>query len=54
MEKKTDDVEKLPRLYIKEVVSRHGIPISIVLIEVADLPRAFRNYFKRHSVLNWT
>ncbi|GJS56816.1 reverse transcriptase domain-containing protein [Tanacetum coccineum] len=28
--KKTDQMEKLTRLYLKEVVSRHGVPISII------------------------
>lgn len=28
--KETDKMEKLARLYIKEVVSRHGVPISII------------------------
>ena len=28
--KETDSTEKLARLYIKEIVSRHGIPLSII------------------------
>ncbi|GJR80099.1 putative reverse transcriptase domain-containing protein [Tanacetum coccineum] len=28
--KKTDSMETLTRLYIKEIVSRHGVPISII------------------------
>nr|GEV78577.1 putative reverse transcriptase domain-containing protein [Tanacetum cinerariifolium] len=28
--KKTDPVDKLARLYLKEVVTRHGIPVSII------------------------
>ncbi|GKF85535.1 reverse transcriptase domain-containing protein [Tanacetum coccineum] len=27
----TDSMETLTRLYIKEIVSRHGVPISIIL-----------------------
>nr|GEW16393.1 putative reverse transcriptase domain-containing protein [Tanacetum cinerariifolium] len=29
--KKTDSVEKLMRLYLKEIVCRHGVPVSIIL-----------------------
>ncbi|GJV19056.1 putative reverse transcriptase domain-containing protein [Tanacetum coccineum] len=29
--KKTDTIEKLTQLYLKEVVCRHGVPISIIL-----------------------
>ncbi|GKA04467.1 hypothetical protein Tco_0683587 [Tanacetum coccineum] len=28
--KETDQMEKLARLYVKEVVSRHGVPVSII------------------------
>ena len=28
--KETDSTEKLTRLYLKEVVARHGVPISII------------------------
>ncbi|GKE60958.1 reverse transcriptase domain-containing protein [Tanacetum coccineum] len=28
--KKTDKMEILTRLYLKEVVSRHGVPVSII------------------------
>ncbi|GKG27973.1 reverse transcriptase domain-containing protein, partial [Tanacetum coccineum] len=28
--KETDPLEKLARLYLKEVVTRHGIPVSII------------------------
>ncbi|GJU41977.1 putative reverse transcriptase domain-containing protein [Tanacetum coccineum] len=28
--KETDSMEKLTRLYLKEVVSRHGVPVSII------------------------
>ncbi|GJX16399.1 putative reverse transcriptase domain-containing protein [Tanacetum coccineum] len=28
--KKTDSVEKLTRLYLKEIVCRHGVPVSII------------------------
>ncbi|GJU17822.1 putative reverse transcriptase domain-containing protein [Tanacetum coccineum] len=29
--KKTDNIEKLTQLYLKEVVCRHGVPVSIIL-----------------------
>ncbi|GJX36049.1 putative reverse transcriptase domain-containing protein [Tanacetum coccineum] len=28
--KKTDNIEKLKRLYLKEIVCRHGVPVSII------------------------
>ncbi|GJR67309.1 putative reverse transcriptase domain-containing protein [Tanacetum coccineum] len=28
--RETDSMEKLPRMYLKEVVTRHGIPVSII------------------------
>ena len=28
--RETDDMETLARLYLKEIVSRHGVPISII------------------------
>ncbi|GKG42803.1 reverse transcriptase domain-containing protein, partial [Tanacetum coccineum] len=28
--KETDTMERLTRLYLKEVVSRHGVPVSII------------------------
>ncbi|GKE15341.1 putative reverse transcriptase domain-containing protein, partial [Tanacetum coccineum] len=29
--KETDKIERLARLYLKEVVSRHGVPVSIIM-----------------------
>ncbi|GJT50421.1 reverse transcriptase domain-containing protein [Tanacetum coccineum] len=29
--KKTDSMEKLTRIYLKEIVCRHGVPVSIIL-----------------------
>ncbi|GKD60215.1 putative reverse transcriptase domain-containing protein [Tanacetum coccineum] len=34
--KKTDSIEKLMRLYLKEIVCRHGVPVSIILLEIAS------------------
>ncbi|GKA92082.1 putative reverse transcriptase domain-containing protein, partial [Tanacetum coccineum] len=34
--KETDTMEKLTRQYLKEVVSRHGVPVSIILIETVN------------------
>jgi hypothetical protein len=28
--KETDKMEKLTRIYLKEVVARHGVPLSII------------------------
>ncbi|KAI3794785.1 hypothetical protein L1987_37424 [Smallanthus sonchifolius] len=38
--KETDKMERLTRLYLKEVVSRHGVPISIISDRDARSPHA--------------
>ncbi|GKA12672.1 reverse transcriptase domain-containing protein [Tanacetum coccineum] len=39
--KKTDSMERLMRLYLKEVVSRNGVPVSII----SDHDGRFTSYF---------
>ncbi|GKD46516.1 putative nucleotidyltransferase, ribonuclease H, partial [Tanacetum coccineum] len=39
--KETDSIEKLTRLYLKEVVSRHGVPVSII----SDRDSRFTSHF---------
>ncbi|GJS37894.1 putative reverse transcriptase domain-containing protein [Tanacetum coccineum] len=39
--KETDSMEKLTRQYLKEVVSRHGVPVSII----SDLDSKFTSHF---------
>ncbi|GKB40337.1 reverse transcriptase domain-containing protein, partial [Tanacetum coccineum] len=39
--KETDSMEKLTRQYLKEVVSRHGVPISII----SDRDSIFTSHF---------
>ncbi|GJU64485.1 reverse transcriptase domain-containing protein [Tanacetum coccineum] len=39
--KETDSMEKLTRQYLKEVISRHGVPVSII----SDRDRKFTSYF---------
>ncbi|GJW69139.1 putative reverse transcriptase domain-containing protein [Tanacetum coccineum] len=39
--KETDSMEKLTRQYLKEVVSRHGVPVSII----SDRDSKFTSYF---------
>ncbi|GJS63481.1 putative reverse transcriptase domain-containing protein [Tanacetum coccineum] len=39
--KETDSIEKLTRQYLKEVVSRHGVPVSII----SDRDSNFTSYF---------
>ncbi|KAI3786543.1 hypothetical protein L1987_40298 [Smallanthus sonchifolius] len=39
--KATDNIEKLTRIYLKEVVSRHGVPISII----SDRDAGFISHF---------
>nr|GEW39770.1 putative reverse transcriptase domain-containing protein [Tanacetum cinerariifolium] len=41
--KETDPMEKLARLYLKEVVTRHGIPVSIICVRD---PRFTSNFWK--------
>ncbi|GKB94054.1 putative nucleotidyltransferase, ribonuclease H [Tanacetum coccineum] len=36
--KKTDSMEKLTQLYLKEIVSRHGVPVSIISDRDRHLP----------------
>ncbi|GJV57971.1 putative reverse transcriptase domain-containing protein [Tanacetum coccineum] len=38
--KETDSMEKLTRQYLKEVVSRHGVPVSIIFYRDKDILRA--------------
>nr|GEW83235.1 putative reverse transcriptase domain-containing protein [Tanacetum cinerariifolium] len=47
--KKTDSVEKLTQLYLKEIVCRHGVPISI--ISDRDSKFALRNCWDYHLLL---
>nr|GEW48384.1 hypothetical protein [Tanacetum cinerariifolium] len=35
--KKTDSIEKLAQLYLKEIVCRHGVPVSIILDRDSDM-----------------
>nr|GEV72440.1 reverse transcriptase domain-containing protein [Tanacetum cinerariifolium] len=44
--KKTDSMEKLTRLYLNEIVFRHGVPVSI-RIEIVVLHLDFGDHFKR-------
>ncbi|GJR69440.1 reverse transcriptase domain-containing protein [Tanacetum coccineum] len=41
--RETDSTEKLTRMYIKEVVARHGIPVSII----CDCGLKFESHFWR-------
>ncbi|GKC17740.1 putative reverse transcriptase domain-containing protein [Tanacetum coccineum] len=41
--KKTDSMEKLTRQYLKEVVSRHGVPVLII----SDRDSKFTSYFRK-------
>ncbi|GJW61985.1 putative reverse transcriptase domain-containing protein [Tanacetum coccineum] len=53
--KETDSREKLTRQYLKEVVSRHGVPVSIISDRDKDILRAcvidFRKGWDRHLPL---
>ncbi|GJZ61465.1 putative reverse transcriptase domain-containing protein [Tanacetum coccineum] len=41
--KETDSMEKLTRQYLKEVVSRHGVPVSII----SDRDSKFTSHFRK-------
>ncbi|GJS30908.1 reverse transcriptase domain-containing protein [Tanacetum coccineum] len=47
--KETDPLDKLARMYLKEVVTRHGIPVSII----CDRDPRFASNFWRHSRTLW-
>ncbi|GJY07863.1 putative reverse transcriptase domain-containing protein [Tanacetum coccineum] len=53
--KETDSMEKLTRQYLKEVVSRHGVPVSIIYDRDKDMLRAcvmdFRKGWDKHLSL---
>ncbi|GKB58248.1 hypothetical protein Tco_0914434 [Tanacetum coccineum] len=44
--KETDPLEKLARMYLKEVVTRHGIPVSIICDRDRGLHRFWRSLQK--------
>ncbi|GJT74694.1 putative reverse transcriptase domain-containing protein [Tanacetum coccineum] len=46
--RETDPMEKLERMYLKEVVTRHGIPVSII----CDRDPRFASNFWRSSISN--
>ncbi|GJU45183.1 putative reverse transcriptase domain-containing protein [Tanacetum coccineum] len=45
--KKTDSMEKLMQLYLKEVVCRHGVPISIILDRDSHFTSRFWNSLQK-------
>ncbi|GKE86345.1 reverse transcriptase domain-containing protein [Tanacetum coccineum] len=50
--KETDSMENLTRLYIKEIVSRHGVPISIISDHDSLSPRKGVIRFGKRGKLN--
>ncbi|GKF34091.1 hypothetical protein Tco_0107291 [Tanacetum coccineum] len=46
--KETDSLEKLTRQYLKEVVSRHGVPVSII----SDRDGRFQKGMGQTSTIN--
>ncbi|GKE62902.1 putative reverse transcriptase domain-containing protein [Tanacetum coccineum] len=48
--RETDPMDKLARLYLKEVVTRHGIPVSIM---TPCLRQTSGGHFKKLWVLGW-
>nr|GFA55515.1 putative reverse transcriptase domain-containing protein [Tanacetum cinerariifolium] len=51
--RETDPLEKLVKLYLKEVVARHRIPVSIIC-DRDPLHQDSRRHFRRLWVLAWT
>ena len=51
--KETDPTEKLARMYIKEVVSRHGVPVSIISDRDSRFVSRFWQTYRRPWVLVW-
>nr|GEZ56135.1 reverse transcriptase domain-containing protein [Tanacetum cinerariifolium] len=47
--KKTDSIEKLAQLYLKEIVCRHGVPVSII----SDRDSLFTSRFGRRYKKLW-
>nr|GEU79494.1 hypothetical protein [Tanacetum cinerariifolium] len=45
--KKTDNIEKLTQLYLKEIVCRHGVPVSIILDQDSHFAFGFGDHFRR-------
>nr|GFA87034.1 putative reverse transcriptase domain-containing protein [Tanacetum cinerariifolium] len=52
--RETDPLEKLAKLYLKEVVARHGIPVLIIFDRDPRFASRFRGHFRRLWVLAWT
>ncbi|GJX14985.1 hypothetical protein Tco_0206743 [Tanacetum coccineum] len=46
--KKTDGIEKLAQLYLKEIVCRHGVPVSVIYLTETGAP--FRSFVWAESV----
>ncbi|GJU55731.1 putative reverse transcriptase domain-containing protein, partial [Tanacetum coccineum] len=54
--RETDPLEKLARMYLKEVVTRHGIPVSIISITLASRLhhlKHYRSFEKCRSPVCW-
>nr|GEU74111.1 putative reverse transcriptase domain-containing protein [Tanacetum cinerariifolium] len=47
--RKNDPIEKLMKLYMKEIVTRHGVPVSIIFDVMVDL----RLYSGKHFIRLW-
>ena len=45
--KSTDSVEDYARIFIDEIVCCHGIPLSIIRIEVHNSHLGFEGYYKK-------
>ncbi|GKA28445.1 putative reverse transcriptase domain-containing protein [Tanacetum coccineum] len=52
--RETDPMEKLMKVYMKEVVTRHGLPVSIISDRDGRFNHYSGKYLTRHWELDWT
>ena len=48
--RENDSMDKLARLYIKEIVARHGVPVLSSLTEIVGLHPVFGSHSRMHWV----
>ena len=49
----TDEIDVMIRRYIKEVVSKHGVPVSTILLEIAVFTSGISERFRCLWVCGW-
>ena len=51
--RETDEIDVMIRRYIKEVVSKHGVLVSTILLEIAVLLQVLIMRFRCLGVCGW-